>query len=206
MKRSSSGSCSSQAGRDACPKRSQAMPVYAAPAPAMRPAPHANRRPTDRTTVSCFMHEVCAISRPADLDRNSLRVPDFRHDPTDVFFLERSALFLRLLTTPWFTIHTFGVLLALAYLSALFWLVRSARRAGLNPDAVLSLGGWAIVGALIGAKALLVLRSWSEYAQNPSELLSMSLLTSAGDFYGGFIGGLVAAGLFFVRSEGARVG
>jgi phosphatidylglycerol---prolipoprotein diacylglyceryl transferase len=107
-------------------------------------------------------------------------------------------LFPKLLTTPWFTIHTFGVLLALAYGSALLWLVRSGRSAGLDSDAILSLGSSAIIGALIGAKALMALRSWPEYARNPSELFSMSFLTSAGDFYGGFIGGLLASALFFV--------
>ena len=104
-----------------------------------------------------------------------------------------------LIATPWFTIHTFGVLLAAAYLSALGWLMRGGRRAGLNPDAVVSLGLWAIVGALAGAKVLLVLRSIGDYVATPSELWSVSTLTSAGDFYGGFIGGLLAAALFFWR-------
>ncbi len=105
----------------------------------------------------------------------------------------------RLLTTPFFTIHTFGVLLAAAYLAALGWLVRGARREGLDPDTLMSLGLWAIVGAIVGAKALMILRALPEYAANPGELLSPSLLTAAGDFYGGFIGGLVAAALFFHR-------
>jgi phosphatidylglycerol:prolipoprotein diacylglycerol transferase len=102
-----------------------------------------------------------------------------------------------LLTTPLFTIYTFGVLLAAAYLSALAWLVRGARRAGLDADALGSLGIWAIVGALIGAKALLAIRSPHEYLTSVASL--RGLISSAGDFYGGFIGGLVAAGLFFWR-------
>jgi phosphatidylglycerol:prolipoprotein diacylglycerol transferase len=105
----------------------------------------------------------------------------------------------RLLTIPWLTIHTFGVLLAAAYLSALGWLMHGARRAGLNHDTVMSLGLSAIIGALVGAKALLVLRSIGDYVATPSELWSMSTLTSAGDFYGGFVGGLVAAAWFFWR-------
>lgn len=105
-------------------------------------------------------------------------------------------MYPRLVTTPWFTIHTFGVILAAAYLAALGWLMRGARRTGLNPDVVMSLGLWAIVGALVGAKALLILRSSAEYV-TPSDLWSMSTLTSAGDFYGGFIGGVVASALFF---------
>src|SRR5262245_56283670 len=96
-----------------------------------------------------------------------------------------------LLRTPYFTIYTFGVLLAAAYLSALAWMVRSARRSGLNPDLFTSLGMWAIIGALVGAKALYVLRSAVDFVARPSEL--WSVLSSAGDFYGGFIGGLIAS-------------
>lgn len=105
----------------------------------------------------------------------------------------------RLLTTPWLTLPTFGALLVVAYLSALAWLVRGARRAGLNADTVTPLGLWAITGALIGAKVLLILRSSGEYIAHPAGLWSMSLVTSAGDFYGGFIGGVVASALFFRR-------
>jgi phosphatidylglycerol---prolipoprotein diacylglyceryl transferase len=111
----------------------------------------------------------------------------------------------RLLTTPAFTIHTFGVLLAAAYLAALWWLVRGARRAKLDPEIATSLGTWAIIGALAGAKALLVLRSIGDYVAAPSELWSMSLWTSAGDFYGGFIGGLTASAIFFWRNPKLRV-
>jgi phosphatidylglycerol---prolipoprotein diacylglyceryl transferase len=105
----------------------------------------------------------------------------------------------RLLTTSFITIHTFGVLLAAAYLAALGWLVRGAKREGLNADAMMSLGGWAIVGAIVGAKALMIMRSLPDYLATPSELWSLSLLTSAGDFYGGFIGGVVASIMFFWR-------
>jgi phosphatidylglycerol---prolipoprotein diacylglyceryl transferase len=103
----------------------------------------------------------------------------------------------RLLTTPYYTLHTFGVLLAAAYLFALWWLVRSGRRAGLDPDTLSSLGFWAIFGAILGAKALMVVRSFPDYAANPGELFSRSFLTSAGDFYGGFVGGVVASIIFF---------
>jgi phosphatidylglycerol:prolipoprotein diacylglycerol transferase len=104
-----------------------------------------------------------------------------------------------LFSTPFFTIYTFGLLLAAAYLSALGWLRRGTRQAGLDADALTSLGLWAIVGALAGAKLLLVLRSFPDYIAHPSEFWSRSLWTSAGDFYGGFIGGLAASALFFLR-------
>jgi phosphatidylglycerol---prolipoprotein diacylglyceryl transferase len=105
-----------------------------------------------------------------------------------------------LLTTRFFTLYTFGVLLASAYLAALGRVGRGASRAGLDADALTSLGIWAIVGALLGAKALLVLRSAGDYIARPSELLSMSLVSSAGDFYGGFIGALIASAIFFRKN------
>src|SRR5258706_7705161 len=102
-----------------------------------------------------------------------------------------------LLQTPWLTLYTFGVLLAAAYLAALGWMVRDGRRAGLDPDTLMSLGVWAIVGALAGAKALLIVRSYGDYLARPAELWSRSTLGSAGDFYGGVIGGLISSPLFF---------
>jgi phosphatidylglycerol---prolipoprotein diacylglyceryl transferase len=108
-------------------------------------------------------------------------------------------MYPRLLTTPYFTIHTFGLLLASAYLAALWWLTREGRREGLDADALASLGLWAIAGAIIGAKVLMILRAWPEYAAAPAELFSRSVLTSAGDFYGGFIGALITSAIFFRR-------
>lgn len=108
----------------------------------------------------------------------------------------------RLLTTPYFTIHTFGVLLAAAYLTALWWLLRGAKRAKLDPDAVMSLGTWAIVGAIIGAKLLLILRSLGDYTWSAADL--RSIVTSAGDFYGGFIGGVLASAIYFWRQSTLR--
>jgi phosphatidylglycerol:prolipoprotein diacylglycerol transferase len=103
----------------------------------------------------------------------------------------------RLITTPFFTIHTFGALLATAYLAAFWWLVRGARRSHLDEEEVISLGTWAIVGAVVGAKLLLLVRTIGDLPTSPADL--WSFLTSAGDFYGGFIGGLIASALFFRR-------
>ena len=105
----------------------------------------------------------------------------------------------RLISTSYFTVYTFGVLLAIAYLTALWWVVRGARRDGFDQDRIVSLCLWAIVGAIAGAKAMMILRSLPEYLENPRELWSLATLQSAGDFYGGFIGALLAVGIFFAR-------
>ena len=104
----------------------------------------------------------------------------------------------RLLTTPFFTVYTFGVLLATAYVAAFWWLMREGRRERIDVDALFSLAFWAIAGAIIGAKALMVVRELPDYLSSPGITFS-SVLTSAGDFYGGFIGALIASALFFPR-------
>ena len=106
-------------------------------------------------------------------------------------------MFPRVFTTPYFVLHTFGVLLAAAYVAALWWLMRGARRDGINPERATGLATWVILGAIFGAKALMVLRSLPQYLKNPSDLWSLSTIQSAGDFYGGFIGALIAAMIFF---------
>lgn len=105
----------------------------------------------------------------------------------------------RLIETPVFTLYTFGLLLASAYGASLWWLMREGGREKLDTEALGTLGFWAIAGAIVGAKGLMVLRDASQDAANPSELFSRSLLASAGDFYGGFIGALIASAFFFWR-------
>jgi phosphatidylglycerol---prolipoprotein diacylglyceryl transferase len=45
----------------------------------------------------------------------------------------------------------------------------------------------------------MIVRDLPEYRAAPAELFSPSVLTSAGDFYGGFIGALIASAFFFRR-------
>jgi phosphatidylglycerol---prolipoprotein diacylglyceryl transferase len=105
----------------------------------------------------------------------------------------------RLITTPYFVLYTFGLFLAAAYGAALWLLLRGARREKLNPERAAGLGVWVVIGAIVGAKLLVVVRSLPDYLHNPADLLSSSLIRSAGDFYGGFLGALAAALLFFYR-------
>jgi phosphatidylglycerol:prolipoprotein diacylglycerol transferase len=107
-------------------------------------------------------------------------------------------MYPRLITTPYFVLHTFGVFLASAYLAALWWLLRGAKREYLDSERTASLGLWIILGAIVGAKVLMVIRSFAEYLAHPSDLWSLATLQSAGDFYGGFIVALLAALLFFM--------
>jgi phosphatidylglycerol:prolipoprotein diacylglycerol transferase len=99
-----------------------------------------------------------------------------------------------------FPVNTYGVLLALAFLGALFVAARLGQRDGLPRERVFDLGLWMLLGGLVGSKLLLMLAE-PEYAANPSQLLSLDFLRSGGVWYGGFLGGLLT-GILLIRRYG----
>jgi phosphatidylglycerol---prolipoprotein diacylglyceryl transferase len=90
-----------------------------------------------------------------------------------------------------FTIHTYGVLLAVAFLAGLWVVSRQARRAGLDANRITDMAVWVLIAGLIGAKVLLVAVDWRYFGRNPREITSV--LQSGGVFYGGLIGGVLVA-------------
>jgi phosphatidylglycerol---prolipoprotein diacylglyceryl transferase len=99
-----------------------------------------------------------------------------------------------------FPINTYGVLLALAFLSALLVAAKLAARDGLPRERVYDLGLWMLLAALVGSKVLML---WTEpgYRENPLKLLSLDFLRSGGVFYGGFLGA-VLTGYFLIKRYG----
>jgi phosphatidylglycerol---prolipoprotein diacylglyceryl transferase len=96
-----------------------------------------------------------------------------------------------------FPVNTYGVLLALAFLAALFVAARVGARDGLPRERVFDLGLWMLLGGLVGSKLLLMVAE-PEYASNPWQLVSLDFLRSGGVWYGGFLGGLLT-GLILIR-------
>jgi phosphatidylglycerol:prolipoprotein diacylglycerol transferase len=104
-------------------------------------------------------------------------------------------LFPRLFTIPefhflrWepgpFTLHTYGLLLAVAFLAGLYVAASQARKAGLDPNRVADLGVYVLIAGLLGAKLLLVVVDFQHYRARPDELFS--IFQSGGVFYGGLL-------------------
>ncbi len=95
-----------------------------------------------------------------------------------------------------FTVHTYGVLLALGFLLAVFLAREEGRRAGIDPDVMLDLSFYLLVGALLGSRLFYVLTNWPEFAENPIDVVKF--------WRGGlvFYGGLIFAfliGTWYVR-------
>lgn len=96
-----------------------------------------------------------------------------------------------------FPINTYGVFLAIAFLSAILITVKLAQRDGLPRERIYDLSLWMLLASLIGSK-ILMLFTEPEYRDNPWSLLSLDFLRSGGVFYGGLLGAVVA-GYFLMK-------
>jgi len=99
-----------------------------------------------------------------------------------------------------FDLHTYGVLVALAFLVALWLTGRLAQRAGLNAEQVTNLGFYCALSALVGAKIMIFLVDVPYYARHPLEFFSLSTLQAGGVFYGGLIAALAVAWWYLRRT------
>ncbi|NVL90029.1 MAG: prolipoprotein diacylglyceryl transferase [Desulfobacterales bacterium] len=98
-----------------------------------------------------------------------------------------------------FTLHTYGIFVAIAFLSAVALALREARRVGEDANNILDLCFYVLIAAIIGSRILYVLVNWSTFSQDPLEILRIwhgGLI-----FYGGFFGALLAA-LLYIRKKG----
>ena len=75
----------------------------------------------------------------------------------------------------------------------MYVMAKQAERDGLNVNRVYDLGLWVLGSALIGSKLLMVITEWENYRDNLKGLFSLDFLRSAGVFYGGFLGALIAS-------------
>ena len=110
-------------------------------------------------------------------------------------------MYPRLFTTHLFnrelTLHTYGVLLALAFVVSLWVVGWLCRRARIDPAPLMDLAVYSLIGGLVGARLMLLAVDWRFYSSHPAEL--WSLLQSGGVFYGGLIGGLIVAAVYLWR-------
>ena len=100
-----------------------------------------------------------------------------------------------------FPIHTYGLMLALAFLGATALLARLAERDGIPRSRAWDLGFVIIISALVGAKLLMLLTNLSYYLAQPSRLLALEFWQAGGAFFGGLIGATLAAFIFIRRDK-----
>jgi len=99
-----------------------------------------------------------------------------------------------------FTLHTYGVLMAVALFAGLALAVRLAPRAGLEREFVWNSGVYMALAGLVGSKLFLVASEWRYYFEHPRDIFSWTTFQAGGFFYGGLLlGG--AMGIFCAWRE-----
>ena len=89
-------------------------------------------------------------------------------------------------------IHSYGVMVALAFLAGLWTATRRCARENLSREDIGDVTLWLMVGGVIGARTVYVVTYWEEFAGGP---LSEIFMIQHGGlvYYGGLIGAILAA-------------
>src|SRR5262245_57661167 len=98
-------------------------------------------------------------------------------------------------------LHTYGVLVAAAFLAALWMAGRLAKQKHLDSEAVTNLGVYCAMAAIAGAKVMMILVELPRYLENPGDIFSMATLQAAGVFYGGLLAALAVAWWYMRRTK-----
>ena len=94
-------------------------------------------------------------------------------------------------------VNSYGLLVALGFLSGMWWVGREAKRVGENPERATDLAFYIVVAAIVGSRLLHVLvEAWDEFAANP--LYFFQIWRGGLVFYGGLIASLVV-GIWYFR-------
>jgi phosphatidylglycerol---prolipoprotein diacylglyceryl transferase len=110
-------------------------------------------------------------------------------------------MFPKLISIGDFSLPTYGFLIAIAFVLALWVAVRLGKRSGLDREKMMNLGIYCALVGLLGAKLLMILFDLPYFLSHPGELFSMSTLQAAGVFQGGLILAVVFA-WYYTRRNG----
>jgi phosphatidylglycerol:prolipoprotein diacylglycerol transferase len=99
------------------------------------------------------------------------------------------------------TIHWYGVMVALGFLSGLWLASRRGVREGLRAETVLDLGPWLIVGTIAGARLLFVGTYWREQFAGKPFWEVFKVWHGGLVYYGGLLGASLAGVLYARRKR-----
>ncbi len=110
-------------------------------------------------------------------------------------------MFPKLISIGSFFIPTYGTLVAIGFLAALWVVTRLAKRAKLPSERVTNLAIYCALAGLAGAKLFMILFDFRAYWNDPASLFSLSTLQAAGVYQGGLVVAFVVAVLYMRRQN-----
>src|SRR5689334_6816109 len=101
-----------------------------------------------------------------------------------------------LITIGGYSQSTYGLMVAIAFVVAIWITGRLAHEAGLSQEAVVNLGMYCALAGIVGAKLMMF-----THIGGVSEIFTMETLRAGGDFFGGLILALITAAVY-MRKKG----
>ena len=106
-------------------------------------------------------------------------------------------------------LHSYGLMLALAFVVAIWLAQREAIRVGQDPQAVADLSFWILVSALVGSRLYFILVNWNDYFGSNAWLTTragriprlFALWEGGLVFYGGFIAAALTAWWYLRKKQ-----
>jgi len=85
----------------------------------------------------------------------------------------------------------FGLMMTIAFLTAIWWATRRAVRSGANPDVILNLGFVGLIAGAVGCRAMYVIHYWDQFRYRGNWLdiawAVVDVRRGGLEFYGGFV-------------------
>ncbi|MBK8915329.1 MAG: prolipoprotein diacylglyceryl transferase [Phycisphaerales bacterium] len=99
----------------------------------------------------------------------------------------------------------YGLMLMIAFLTAIHWAARRAARSGGNPDVILNCGFVALISGVIGGRLFYVIHNWEQFGGRGGVIdIAWGILdvTRGGlEYYGGFLAATVCISLWLLLVE-----
>lgn len=96
-----------------------------------------------------------------------------------------------------FSIHTYGVFIAIGFLAGMLLARREARRLDLNPDLIMDMAFYLLIAAIVGSRLFYVFTAPDVFLKNPLEIFK--IWNGGLVFFGGFLAALATALIFMKK-------
>lgn len=96
------------------------------------------------------------------------------------------------------TIHTYGVLIAIAFLIGLFFAARQAKKQNVPVDKISDLAFYMLIAAIIGSRLFFVAVNYKFYIQNPFDIIK--IWEGGLVFYGGVVFAVIT-GIWYIKKK-----
>ena len=96
-------------------------------------------------------------------------------------------------------IYSYGAMQVVALIVGILWGKWIAKRENVDPEKIVDLGIWLIIGGIIGARLWYIVEFWEQFSDNLWEVFAV--WRGGLVLYGGLIGGTIAGVIFAKRSK-----